>query len=125
MMTLSALAICAPVVAASVQSRSSRPQTTHVWEKVEITLHSRGKYDNPWVNDDKPAALKTADGVVLRAAWGQAGTRSAKTMTDEAGNTAFLFPGKVPGCEKYFPDVERINPAYFQSMDKKIDYLNS
>lgn len=78
-----------------------------------------------WANDDQPAMLKTPDGTILRAAWSQAGTKSAKTMTDEAGNRAFLFPGKVPGYEQYFPDVERINPAYFQSMDKKIDYLNA
>jgi len=78
-----------------------------------------------WANDDRPARLNTADGTVLRAAWSQAGTQSAKTMTDEAGNRAFLFPGKVPGYEQYFPDVQRINPAYFQSMDRKIDYLNA
>ena len=78
-----------------------------------------------WANDDKPARLKTADGTVLRSAWRQAGTKSAKDMHDEAGNRAFLFPGKVPGYEKYFPDVERINPAYFQNLDKKIDYLNA
>ena len=78
-----------------------------------------------WANDDKPATLKTPDGTVLRAGWGQAGTKSTKNMTDESGNRAFMFPGKVPGFEQYFPDVERINPAYFQSMDKKIDYLNS
>ena len=78
-----------------------------------------------WANDDQPATLKTSDGTVLRSAWGQAGTKSAKTMTDEAGHRPFLFPGRVPGYEQYFPDVERINPAYFQAMDKKIDYLNS
>jgi len=78
-----------------------------------------------WANDDKPSGLKMADGTVLRSAWKQAGTESAKGMHDEDGNRAFLFPGKVPGYEKYFPDVERINPAYFRNMDKKIDYLNS
>ncbi len=78
-----------------------------------------------WANDDKPAGLKMADGTVLRSAWKQAGTQSAKDMHDEDGNRAFLFPGKVPGYEKYFPDVERINPAYFRNFDKKIDYLNS
>jgi len=78
-----------------------------------------------WANDDKPSGLKMADGMVLRSAWKQAGTESAKDMHDEDGNRAFLFPGKVPGYEKYFPDVERINPAYFRNMDKKIDYLNS
>lgn len=78
-----------------------------------------------WANDDKPARLNMADGTVLRAAWKQAGTDSAKDMHDEDGNRAFLFPGKVPGYEKYFPDVERINPVYFQNFDKKIDYMNS
>jgi hypothetical protein len=77
-----------------------------------------------WANDDKPSRLNMADGTVLRSAWKQAGTQSAKDMHDEDGNRAFLFPGKVPGYEKYFPDVERINPAYFRNMDKKIDYLN-
>jgi hypothetical protein len=46
-------------------------------------------------------------------------------MTDEHGNRAMLFPGKIPGYEKYFPDVERLNLAYFQSLDKKINYLNA
>lgn len=78
-----------------------------------------------WANDDRPATLRMADGTVLRSAWAQAGTSSAKSMTDEAGHRAFLLPGKVPGYEQYFPDVERINPAYFQALDKKIDYLNA
>ncbi|MHC4624669.1 MAG: apiosidase-like domain-containing protein [Planctomycetota bacterium] len=78
-----------------------------------------------WANDDKPPRLKTKDGTELRSAWPQAGTDSAKEMTDEQGNRAMLFPGKIPGYEKYFPDVERLNPAYFQSLDKKIDYLNA
>jgi Protein of unknown function (DUF4038)/Domain of unknown function (DUF5060) len=78
-----------------------------------------------WANDDKPATLTATDGTVLRSAWRQAGTNSAKSMTDENGHRAFLFPGKIPGYEQYFPDVDRIDPAYFQALDKKIDYLNS
>jgi hypothetical protein len=78
-----------------------------------------------WANDDKPAMLRAADGTILRSAWKQAGTNSAKSMTDDAGHRAFLLPGKVPDFENYFPDVERIDPAYFQSLDKKIDYLNA
>ena len=78
-----------------------------------------------WSNDDKPATLKIPDGTVLRSAWKQAGTESAKDMHDEDGNRAFLFPGKIPGYEQYFPDVNLINPKYFKNMDKKIDYLNS
>lgn len=77
-----------------------------------------------WANDDKPATLKMPDGTVLRAAWKQLGTESAKDMHDEDGNRAFLFPGKIPGFEQYFPDVNRVNPKYFRNMDKKIDYLN-
>lgn len=78
-----------------------------------------------WANDDQPARLKTQEGIVLRWAWPQAGTGSAKEMTDEQGRRAFRFPGAVPGYEKYFPDVQRIDPAYFRSLDKKIDYLNA
>jgi len=78
-----------------------------------------------WANDDKPATLEMPDGTVLRSAWKQAGTESAKDMSDEDGNRAFLFPGKIPGFEQYFPDVYMINPKYFKNMDRKIDYLNS
>ena len=78
-----------------------------------------------WHNDGRPPSLKMDDGTVIRAAWGQDGTPSAKTMTDEDGNRPFLFPGKAPGFEAIVPDLDRINPAYFQSMDPKIDYLNS
>jgi hypothetical protein len=78
-----------------------------------------------WANDGKPNRLKANDGTILRAAWRQPGTKSAKDMHDEDGNRAFLFPGKVPGYENTFPDVDRINPRYFQNLDRKIDYLNA
>jgi hypothetical protein len=78
-----------------------------------------------WANDGRPAHLQTDDGTVLRSAWQQAGTESAKDMHDEKGNRAFLFPGRVPGYEQIFPDLDRINPAYFRSLDRKIDYLNA
>jgi len=78
-----------------------------------------------WANDDKPAELETPDGMELRGAWQQAGTKSAKDMHDENGNRAFFPPGKVPGYENYFPDVDRINPDYFHNLDKKIDYMNA
>ena len=48
----------------------------------------------------------------------------AKNMRNEGGR-AFLFPGRVPGYEDVFPDVDRINPAYFQYLDRKIDNLNA
>ena len=78
-----------------------------------------------WANDGRASTLTMADGTVLRSAWGQAGTNSAKDMHNERGQRAFLFPGKVPGYEDSFPDLERINPSYFHTLDKKIDYLNA
>jgi len=78
-----------------------------------------------WINDDKPASWKMPDGTVVRSAWKQAGTDSAKDMANDDGERPFAFPGRVPGYEDYIPDLERINPKYFQLMDKKIDYLNA
>ncbi|MGC9348871.1 MAG: DUF4038 domain-containing protein [Anaerolineae bacterium] len=78
-----------------------------------------------WQNDDKPSKWIREDGLVVRSAWPQAGTESAEAMHNEDGETAFRFPGRVPGLERYVPDLERINPAYFQAMDRKIDYLNA
>jgi hypothetical protein len=43
---------------------------------------------------------------------------------DNEGGRPFLYPGKVPGYEDVFADVDRINPAYFRYLDRKIDYLN-
>lgn len=36
-----------------------------------------------------------------------------KDMHDEDGNRAFMFPGKVPGYEDYFPDVDASIPLIF------------
>jgi hypothetical protein len=78
-----------------------------------------------WANDGAPAQLRVANDeqTPLRAAWLHPGGASAKDMHNPGGRP-FLFPGKVPGYEEIFPDVDRINPAYFQHMDLKIDYLN-
>jgi hypothetical protein len=78
-----------------------------------------------WANDGRPADLVAGDGTCVRSAWRQAGTDSAKDMHDEAGNRAFCFPGRVPGCEDVFPDVDRPVPAYFQHLDRKIDCMNA
>ncbi|MBI4877837.1 MAG: DUF4038 domain-containing protein [Acidobacteria bacterium] len=79
-----------------------------------------------WANDGQPATLSMNDPqkTIVRSAWAQPGTASAKDMHNEGGRP-FFFPGRVPGFEDVFPDVERINPAYFQHLDKKLDYLNA
>ena len=79
-----------------------------------------------WANDGKSRRIRLDDEeqTVVRSAWQQAGTESAKDMHNEGGRP-FLFPGRVPGNEDLFPDVDCINPAYFQCMDRKIDYLSA
>ena len=77
-----------------------------------------------WANDGYSNRLEMPDGTAVRSAWRQWGTESAESMHN-AGGRPFLFPGRVPGFEDVVPDMERINPAYFQIMDRKVDYMNS
>jgi hypothetical protein len=79
-----------------------------------------------WANDGKPATLvaNDAEKTLLRSAWADPKTGSAKDQHNEGGRP-FLFPGRIPGYEDVFGDVDRVNPSYFQYLDKKIDYLNS
>lgn len=95
-----------------------------------------------WGHDGKPATIITQrDGhsVVVRGAWvdkavefSAQNLRSASEAYRNApakeeyneGGRPFLFPGKVPGYEDVYPDVERINPAFFKYVDRKVDYLN-
>ncbi len=79
-----------------------------------------------WITDDKPWHLMMDDSAhtTIRSAWVEFGTGSAKNMDNEGGRP-FYFPGKVPGYANEFPDMDRINPVYFQYLDRKIDYLNA
>jgi hypothetical protein len=78
-----------------------------------------------WMTDGAPwhVVMSDPEKTTVRSAWLEFGTGSAKNMDNEAGRP-FLFPGKVPGYENMFPDVDLINPKYFQYVDRKIDYLN-
>lgn len=84
-----------------------------------------------WMTDGQPwhVVMDDAEKTTVRSAWLEFGTGdsartgSAKNMDNEGGRP-FLFPGKVPGYENMFPDVNRINPDYFRYIDRKIDYLN-
>ena len=68
--------------------------------------------------------MNDVDKTPVRSAWLEFGTGSAKDMSNEGGRP-FLFPGRVPGYENIVPDMNRLNPAYFQYLDRKIDYLNA
>jgi hypothetical protein len=78
-----------------------------------------------WMTDGQPwhVTMNDPGKTTVRSAWLEFGTGSAKNMDNEGGRP-FLFPGKVPGYENMFPDVDRINPDYFRYIDRKIDYLN-
>ena len=78
-----------------------------------------------WETDGLPWNLVMDDAAhtTVRSAWLQFGTDSAKNMSNEGGQP-FFFPGKVPGYANVFPDINRINPAYFQAIDRKLDWLN-
>jgi Protein of unknown function (DUF4038)/Domain of unknown function (DUF5060)/Putative collagen-binding domain of a collagenase len=76
-----------------------------------------------WRADGKPRAIRMADGTWIRQGWDNPPTETTKDMHNEGG-MPFEFPGKVPGFESVFPDVDRVNPKYFQVLDRKIDYLN-
>jgi len=79
-----------------------------------------------WAEDGKPARVHMDDDkkYTLRQQWPLPGTTLGKAMHNEGGRP-FLFPGRVPRHENLVPDLDRINPAYFQHVDKKIDYLNA
>jgi len=87
-----------------------------------------------WADDGAPwrIVLDEKANLGVRSAWVHQGDMRggkrhdrmrAKDMHNEGGR-AFLFPGKIPGYEQVYPDVDRINPEYFKYMDRKIDYLN-
>jgi hypothetical protein len=78
-----------------------------------------------WKTDNKPWLFMMPDSTtVIRTAWMDFNSGSAKNMNNDGG-LPFLYPGKVPGYENYFPDMDRINPDYFKVLDKKIAYLNA
>ena len=91
-----------------------------------------------WEADLNPSTFADEDGVYLRNAWekwgydvadgpgvdasgGDAywGTLTAKNMRDEVGNVPFFPSDEHEGVS----DFDRVNPAYFQSLDRKMDHL--
>lgn len=78
-----------------------------------------------WADDGQPASLfgDGPDRMPIRAAWPDPKSRSARDMHNSGGRP-FLFPGKVRGFENIVPDFDRINPAFFADLERKIDYLN-
>jgi hypothetical protein len=92
-----------------------------------------------WEADLNPSTYANEDGVFLRNAWEKFGydvakgkgtdasgglsywgTFTAKNMRDEYGNLPFSMSEEHEGVS----DFNQINPAYFQSLDKKMHYMS-
>ena len=73
-----------------------------------------------WAADSYPADIVDENGIGIRNPWEKFGTPTAKDMHDESGNRPFALKDGGP-----MADFDRLNPAYFQSLDKKMDYLSS
>ncbi|MDP3443130.1 MAG: DUF5060 domain-containing protein, partial [Ignavibacteria bacterium] len=93
-----------------------------------------------WESDLNPSTYADSNGIYIRNAWekfgydvaGAAGTDASggssywgsftsKNMRDEAGNLPFIMSQVHIGVS----DFNRINPEYFKSLDKKIEYLSN
>jgi hypothetical protein len=86
-----------------------------------------------WDADSHGATFANKDGVFLRNAWEKFGhwapnakistadgaTTTAKDMGDEHGNRPFALFADREGLA----DFDRINPAYFRSLDRKMQWL--
>lgn len=74
-------------------------------------------------NADGPDRLVDDAGVLLRK--GKVihdGTNMA--MHSDGGHRAFAYPGRAKGMPQALPDYDRIDPAYFQDLDKKLFHLS-
>ena len=87
-----------------------------------------------WAADAHGATYTDAHGVAIRNAWEKFGvwapgakittadgaTTTAKNMEDETGNTPFAMLRPDDGLS----DFDKLNPAYFQSLDRKMQFLS-
>lgn len=79
-----------------------------------------------WEADTNPATYADSNGIFIRNAWEKFdylvanGQMTSKDMRDENGNKPFKMSEKHNGVA----DFDNIIPAYFQSLDKKMQYLS-
>ncbi len=77
-----------------------------------------------WKCDRYFGKLKDNSGCPIRDPWKKPGQKGKSIdMHDENGNMPFVFPGKCNGKTDACADYDRINPAYWQNADKKMDWL--
>jgi hypothetical protein len=79
-----------------------------------------------WEADDNANTYADSNGIYLRNAWEKfgylvkGGQMTSKDMRDESGNKPFADSP----IHKGVADFDRITPEYFQSLDKKMQYLS-
>ncbi|MEJ2544290.1 MAG: DUF5060 domain-containing protein [Calditrichaceae bacterium] len=79
-----------------------------------------------WDSDINPSTYADENGIYVRNAWEKFGyftkdsSLTAKDMRDEYGNRPFQMSDEHPGVA----DFNHIIPEYFQSLDKKMQYLS-
>ncbi len=77
-----------------------------------------------WKRDELERTIRDDSGVQIRSGWPKAPDgRRIKDMPDEDGDMPFAFPGKCGGKNDLCANYDLINPAYWQNMDRKMDYL--
>ena len=79
-----------------------------------------------WDSDGLPSTYADSGGIFVRNAWEKFGyttsdgSLTSKDMRDELGNLPFRMSEEHQGVA----DFDHIVPAYFQSLDKKMQYLS-
>jgi hypothetical protein len=79
-----------------------------------------------WEADENANTYADSNGIFVRNAWEKFGylvkdgQMTSKDMRDESGNKPFAMSQKHKGVA----DFNRITPEYFQSLDKKMQYLS-
>lgn len=93
-----------------------------------------------WESDINPSTYADSNGIYLRNSWEKFGydvkdakgedasggssywgSFTAKNMRDEYGNLPFEMSREHPGVSNF----DRINPEYFKSLDKKMEFLSA
>lgn len=78
-----------------------------------------------WLDDDAGHIVRDSNDIPHRQGWERGGdAEKIKAMHDDDGNNPFFHPGRSPSHPNVMPDFDRINPAYFQSLDGKLQYLS-
>jgi len=79
-----------------------------------------------WEADENASTYADSGGIYLRNAWEKFdylvkdGEMTSKNMRDEYGNRPFIMSEEHKGVA----DFDNINPGYFQSLDKKMQFLS-